>query len=247
MKKKRLEPLLTVSTDRPWTPDKDYESTALPEIEVAFDDEFAPSSAKFGTSDPAIGSDPVRRLLFYNEQTHVTFLDAVSRAVQLGCPSIVNGFPLTFTRVDEAFRQELAAALHRIVPALKEGSLDWLYVQCYVRWVVACIQATLGAPRLVIAETMFFAGAAAREIELTVRNKKDALRGKGTLRATSEGGTQKAKNFAPARNKVLFEMQRRVKAGQPVKEAASIVARRGYGKSAEANRALWYRHQLKKL
>jgi len=248
MKKKRLQPLHTVNTDRPLKLESDGVSKALPEVEVNFSDPFAPSTAKFGSSDPNIASDPATRSLFYNDQTHEIFLDAVSKAVQLGCPSIVNGFPLTFSSVDDAFLGKYNKAIRRITPTLKEGSLDWLYVQCYVRWVSACFIATADqTDRLSVASELFFAGAAAREIELTILNRRDALRGKGTVRSASDGGVARGKKSERKRSQVIAEMKRRVTKGRAVKEASEIVARLGYGTSADANRALWYRQKPKKL
>ena len=249
MKKKRLQPLHMVNTDRPLKLESDGVSKALPEVEVNFPDLFAPSTAKFGSSDPTIASDPATRSTLYNEQIYEVFLHAVSKAVQLGCPSIVNGFPLTFSSVNNAFLEKYNKAIRRIIPTLKEGSLDWLYVQCYVRWVSACFIATADpTERLGVTNQLFLVGAAVREIELTILNRKDALRGKGTVRSAGEGGKKRRGKFKSTTRRVLAEMTRLVKAKKmSISSAAAIAANKGVGTSASANRALWNYHKRIKL
>jgi len=150
----------------------------LPEVEVHFQDEFAPSAARFNISDPSLADDPAVRQTFYNDQALGTFEDAVSRAVDLGMPFLFNGFPLQFTAIDDLLLAQIRESLARVLPSLKEGTHDWLCVQCYLRWFQACFHFTEGASVNIIADAMFFAGAAAREIELSKLNRSAARTGR---------------------------------------------------------------------
>jgi hypothetical protein len=71
--------------------------------------------------------------------------------------------------------------------------------------------------------------------------KADIVRGISTLQAARLGGAQRKKRLGDKSADIIKQMAALVDAGRGVNEAAAICFRRGIGKSAGANRALWYR------
>lgn len=74
----------------------------------------------------------------------------------------------------------------------------------------------------------------------------DALRGASTLNAARRGGLAKRGITGEDSINIVHEMRRLIDDGRKVSDAASAIFRRGIGRSASANRALWYR-KAKKL
>lgn len=234
-------------------------------VTMEFVDEFAPSVAEFSTTDPAATDNALARHFFYNEQIHDTLTSAIDRAVTLGFPNVDYNFGLGFVSISSEQFRRVAGFGHRICPTLKEGSEDWLCVQCYLRWIGACWTFTDGptAPpkptgmtgwmtdaeiafrkRSIeyqsVAEAMFFLGAAVRELELHRLNRNDALRGKKTVRSARQGGLGRQGALALDTERRIAEMARLVPS-LGVKGAAEVLFRNGNGVSAAANRQIWYR------
>ncbi len=69
------------------------------------------------------------------------------------------------------------------------------------------------------------------------------LTGAKVRRGSAQGGLGRKGALEPGTNQVLEEMARLVESGKKVKEAAEILARKGTGASAAANRQAWYRHR----
>lgn len=72
-------------------------------------------------------------------------------------------------------------------------------------------------------------------------HKPNVSRGKKTRRSASDGGKERARMSAEVSRRVLKEMQKLVDEGATVAFAAQAAAHRGFGKSTEANRSIWYR------
>lgn len=239
------------------------------EVTMEFADEFAPSVAQFSTTDVSATDSAFARHFFYNDQIHQTLASAIDRAAELGFPNVDYTFGLGFVSISDAQFRWVAGFGHRICPTLKEGSEDWLCVQCYLRWVSACWTFTDGPtvpPKPTgmtawmteaeiafrkrsieyqsVAEAMFFLGAAVRELELHRLNRNDALRGKKTVRGARQGGEGRQSALAPDTEHRIAEMARLVPS-HGIKGAAEVLFRNGSGASAVANRQLWYRHNQK--
>jgi len=237
-------------------------------VTMTFVDEFAPSVAKFSTTAPAATDSALARHFFYNQQIHVTLANAIERAVELGFPRVDYNFSLGFVPVSSENFRMVSQFGHSICPTLGEGSEDWLCVQCYLRWIGACWTFTEGPTTppeptdmtssmtetqiafrnrsmefQCVADAMLLLGAAIRELELHRLNRKDALRGKKTVRSAKEGAAARRGALAPDTESRLREMARLVpKHG--VKGAAEALFRKNIGTSANANRALWNRHRI---
>jgi len=80
------------------------------------------------------------------------------------------------------------------------------------------------------------------------REKKNVLRGRKTLKAASKGGEIRRGKLAEDTAKRLAEMGQLMEAkrGGSISWAAEAAFRKGLGKSANANRALWYAHRAPK-
>jgi len=76
-------------------------------------------------------------------------------------------------------------------------------------------------------------------------NERHLLRGKNTVESARLGGEARSKGLQPRTDRVLREIEKLVQSGQTIAQSARIAAKRGHGKSAEANIRLWRRH-LKK-
>lgn len=182
---------------------------ALPNVQIVFADPFSPSHAEVQTSDTELANNPVIRLLSYNEHVLTTLEAVPHRAASLGLPYVFNGFPLAFANVSEHQFAVALQAIARLLPELEEGSTDWLCVKCYAHWVQACHMATDGASPGLIAQEMLLAGATAREIDLAVLNKKDALGGRkqrNTLAEHRSSAHSKQRERVEARRAAIAEM-----------------------------------------
>lgn len=73
----------------------------------------------------------------------------------------------------------------------------------------------------------------------------DALAGQKFLQASASGASMRKGNFAPHTRIVLSQMRQLIEAGHSQSNAARIVADKGLGRSASANRAAWQRHNKK--
>ncbi|MEM6498932.1 MAG: hypothetical protein AAF709_19695 [Pseudomonadota bacterium] len=73
----------------------------------------------------------------------------------------------------------------------------------------------------------------------------DALRGKATQEAASQGGKRRKASLASATLNTLLEMKRYRERGKSVVDAARFAHKNGFGKNERSNRAAWYRHHQK--
>lgn len=96
-----------------------------------------------------------------------------------------------------------------------------------------------------IGEYMLLLGATLRELELVRRNKRDALRGKTTLRAAAKGGKMQNAQVTQQTLDVIAYMAKRIEGGASVSDAARWAFQANLGSSVKANRAGWYRSQRK--
>jgi len=75
--------------------------------------------------------------------------------------------------------------------------------------------------------------------------EREAISGQKFLKKSEEGANARRGDLAEHTPAVLAEMGKLIDAGQTAASAARIVAARGIGTSAEANRGLWQRHKKK--
>lgn len=233
---------------------------------LTYPDPFSPSRAEFSTTDPQ-GINSVSRHFFYNSQISETLSMALNWAVELGLPKIDYKFGLGFAFITKETFRYIAGFAHRICPGLVEGSPDWLAVQCYLRWVVACHSITepttlsnedekqlLLMPEqsafrqremtaIAISQSMFFLGAAVRELELNVLNRTDALRGKKTVRSSKSGGEARREAIKGRTEEILVKMAELIDQGQTTSRAATLAFKGGFGTSHSGNVKLWSRHK----
>tara|TARA_R110002073_G_scaffold3906_1_gene26071 strand:+ start:1588 stop:2376 length:789 start_codon:yes stop_codon:yes gene_type:complete len=74
------------------------------------------------------------------------------------------------------------------------------------------------------------------------QNKSSIITGRGVRKGSELGGEMRSKSFAPDTKKRLEEMRRLIGEGHSQNSAACALARRGVGKSRDANLKLWQRH-----
>ncbi len=97
------------------------------------------------------------------------------------------------------------------------------------------------APNTVMLSQAIELGKLLSQFEWRGAFKPSISRGRVTLAAASKGGDARKGKFEPETAFRLAEMQRLIKAGKSVKDAAEALARKGIGPSVQANRQLWYR------
>ena len=180
-----------------------HDTEGLPVIKMVFSDEFAPSSFEYSSPSGDKIESPLARHLFYNSQILNTLYDATAVANSLGFPDVGVSPGRQFIPITKEIFRQITQIGHHICPKLAEGSFEWLCVQCYLRWVVACwhftepvklpaAAAKSSAPHhkeyteaqrdfhqrsldaLGYASEMLSLGAACRELELSLINKKPA-------------------------------------------------------------------------
>ena len=208
---------------------------------VDFFDDFASSSAELQVNDPLVIENPFARFSLYNRHLIELIEDFVTQVIDCGAPRVPFTLPLAYVTVTEEKLQECIKYIDGMLPFTEEQSSVWLLLQCYYRWVNACYLASSGAAPPIVAEEVLLAGAAARQIELAIKNRADAMIGKAVVRGARSGGNQRRNNRAPGSERILTEMHRLVEEGKSVSRAADIAARKGLGTTAGANRQLWYR------
>lgn len=76
-------------------------------------------------------------------------------------------------------------------------------------------------------------------------NKPSIITGRGVRKGGKLGGEMRRNNFAPDTQNRLAEMRRLIDEGHSQNSAADALARRGIGKSRNANLKLWQRHRDK--
>lgn len=234
-------------------------ATGMTEVRLTFDDEFSPSAAQAFTTDPNAVNNPAARHIFYNQQLYDLLPGAIEAAVEMGLPPLDVGFPLTFARLSEDALKHLFGNLNCLSSSVSEGGTEWLCIQCYVQYALLCHSVTVPTDRRVEAHPgepqesvafrqrgldavmtsshAFFLGAALRDLELSLLNKDDALRGKKTKREPRAGGGTRRKVTLPETEARRAEMLRLIKAGQTIANAARLTART-VGGTFESNRAL---------
>jgi hypothetical protein len=235
----------------------------MEKIEMSFADPFAPSHADF-YSNGGDSQNPASRHLFYNQQLYNTLFVAIDRAIELGFPPIDQGFPLSFAFVTDESIRHIFQCANAICPTVPEASYDWLCIQCYVRWANTCYFVTVpskvplsndskdyeseersgararGLAALMVSSESFFLGAAIRELELSIINRCDALRGKKTLKSAQNGGEARRNSRSGQTTLVLTTMARLIGDGHTVSNAARLAAKE-IGGNSEAHRKLWHR------
>lgn len=220
-------------------------------ITMTYDDEFAPSSATLSVNDPAHVENKGGRLLMYNrhllgEGKNIGELERVMlEAEQLGCLHFPPPFPPFFIETSEAYCHQAIGSCGRIAEDYEEHSEEWLILNCYLNAVIATEYASKGATGGVVGESMFLLGAALRELELVRRNKRDALRGKTTLRAASKGGEMQNAQVSQQTLDLVAYMAAKIESGASVSDAARWAFQAKLGSSVKANRAVWYRSRRK--
>lgn len=179
------------------------DAESLPVIKMVFSDEFAPSSFEYSSPSGDKLESPLSRQLFYNSQILNTLYDATVVAKNLGFPDMGVSPGFQFIPISNEIFTQITQVGHHICPKLTEGSFEWLCVQCYLRWVTACwhftepVKLPVAAAKfsaspheeytepqrefhrrsldaLGYASEMLRLGAACRELELTLINKRPA-------------------------------------------------------------------------
>lgn len=231
----------------------------MTDVRLTFDDEFSPSAAQAFSSDPDALNNPSARHLFYNQHLYDLLPIVIGKAVALGLPPFDVGFPVSFAMVDTEGLRRIFGIANGLAPSLREGSIDWLCVQCYVRYAILCNALTEPTDRkvepipgdsaeraafqqrcvdaLMPVSTAFFLGASLRELELSMLNRTDALRGKKTKRAAKVGGEVRKGMTSPETDARRAQMERLISEGHSVANAARLTAK-SFGGTFEANRAL---------
>lgn len=225
----------------------EVDSKGVSNIDIVFSDEFAPSYSIAKAERPETSVTKRTRPSFYNDHVIETLELALKMAFDIGAPEIPYAFPLQFNFISREQSNAALSCVGDLVENEKEGSPNWLALVCYLNWVLACSNHSEGAPANITAERMFIAGATARELELVLLNRDNAVRGRKTKNAAKSGGEQRRGKFEPRTTEILLEMKRLLTQVTSVSRAAELSARRGFGTSQKANRALWYRHNKRKL
>ncbi len=83
------------------------------------------------------------------------------------------------------------------------------------------------------------------EYRAKMRFEADTQRGQKTVTSASEGGRTRAARARDQVQKILSAMARLIQEEKSKSNAARIVFNSGLGRSPEANRKLWHRHQRK--
>jgi hypothetical protein len=235
-------------------------------VKLQFQDEFSPSHAEAYTSDPDAMNNPAARHIFYNQQLNGLLAEAILKAVELGFAPLDFGFPLTFPPIRGSELGEMFRLANGLSAYLPEGSMLWLCVQCYIRHALLCNVLTeperrginqlpgepdecfairqRGADSMAVINSAFYLGAAIRELELALLNKKDALRGKKVVRSASAGGAARKSALGPDTEDRLAFMERLWAEGHSIANAARLTAARVGGDFA-SNKKLWNRHKRK--
>lgn len=220
-------------------------------VEMTYDDEFAPSSATLSIDDPAPLETKGGRLLMYNHhligegQRAGTLEQVMLEAEELGCPRFPPPVPLLWIRTSEEECHRAATRCAQLVQNVEEHSEEWLVLNCYMNAVFATDAANKGTSVAMTGEYMFLLGATLRELELVRRNKRDALRGKTTLRAAAKGGKMQNAQVSQQTLNLVAYMAKRIEDGASVSDAARWAFQANLGSSVKANRAVWYRSQRK--
>lgn len=168
-------------------------SKALSEEEVLFNDDFAPSSSPVkDLANTGILKKKSSRLVCYNDHVIDHMEGALERACELGLPRVFWSFPLQYPKINEAQYEAILPVIGALCEGMDEQSDDWLALKCYLCWLNACHILTDGGSSLLVAESMFVAGATAREFELSVRNRAHSAIGRKQSKHLT--GLREAKN-----------------------------------------------------
>lgn len=238
----------------------------MSDVKLTFADEFSPSHAQAFSSDPNALSNPAARHLFYNQHLYEFLKEAINCAVRLGLPPIDVGFPLTFDRIAKDTFAEVLRISNALSPYILEGSPSWMCVQIYVRHAQICnhlhdpltrkVEAfpgeseeslafrQRGCDAVLLVSYAFFLGAATRELELSVLNKQDALRGKKTVRSARAGGKARKSAISPDTDRRILAMLDYLSAGHSASNAARLTAQK-IGGTADSNLQLLKRARKK--
>jgi hypothetical protein len=238
----------------------------MTEVKLQFQDEFSPSYAEAYTSDPDGMNNPAARHIFYNQQLKALLDTALSKAVALGFARLDFGFPLTYPKVSKNDLAQMFRHANGLSQYIPESSPAWLCIQSYVRHALLCNALTepsdsrinplpgeapdshafrqRGTDAMMAVDAAFHLGAAVRELELTLLNKTDALRGKKVVKSAKSGGEARRDAFGPDTEDRLASMERLVSDGHSIANAARLTAEKVGGEFA-ANKKLWARHKRK--
>jgi hypothetical protein len=212
---------------------------------VNFGDEFAPSSTSMLASMPEVLENKGSRLLFYNAHLTETITSYLEIAFDLGCPRVFWGPPLLTPTVNDETYEKALAHVSQLAQEIPEHSPLWLILSIYLNWTLACHLLSSGSYVSIALENVLLAGAAARELELAVLNRDDAARGRKVKSSARRGGHERSQDWSAARLQVLASMQLYIGKGHTVANAARLTHKDGIGKSAEANRKVYNRHNDK--
>ena len=184
----------------------------LPAITVRFTDEFSPSHFEYSSPSGDEFEGPLVRHFVYNTQIFDTLYEATVVANKLGFPDVGVSPGQRFIPVSTEMFRQISQIGHQVCQKLTEASFEWLCVQCYLRWIAACWRFTepLKLPEAALsasgsqdkfhseAEMQFHQrsldamtygndllclGAACRELELSLINKKVATARRKQIRA----------------------------------------------------------------
>lgn len=237
--------------------------SGMKEVELKMTDAFAPSYASYYTTSDDTQS-PLANHLFYNQQLYDTMYVAMDEAISAGLPPIDHNFPLQYAVVSDDALRFIFSAADVTLQRHPRGSFTWLCVQVYIRWALLChslsdsaaakpaqspevgenpertIMRQRAMERMMGMDHAFFLGAALRELELTVLNRKDAIRGKVTVESARAGGNARKGKMDKETQERMTAMKGFVESGHSIANSARLVAAR-VGGTMHSNKKLWER------
>lgn len=216
----------------------------LEKFAVDFHDRFAPSHTELLAPQDFEADTTGVRLLFYNRHLTIERLPWVLKLCEaLGCPTVEPSCGVHTPEIDSNFAKLAIGKAGRLADELPETSFVWSALKAYIHYInVFWLLTEENEQIALILDEMFLVGAACREIELSLLNRRDALRGKGTLASTRRGGQVRASEHAPKRAQILNLMRDRVARNESIAHAARQVAKE-LGMNSGAVRSTYYRYK----
>uniref|UniRef100_UPI003B52316A hypothetical protein n=1 Tax=Roseovarius indicus TaxID=540747 RepID=UPI003B52316A len=233
-----------MANEKRWDEKAEKRAEELESFAVDFHDRFAPSHTEF-LAPPDFETDAAGvRLLFYNRHLTTERLPWVLKLCEaLGCPEVMPNCGVLTPEIDSNFAGSAIGKAGRLANELPETSFVWSALKAYIHYInVFWLLTEKKEQMALILEEMFLVGAACREIELSLLNRRDALRGKGTLASTKKGGQTRSSDHAPKRAEILRRMGERIERNESAAHAARQVARE-LGMKSEAVRSTYYRYK----
>ena len=209
----------------------------LPEVEVIFEDDFAPSRSVIGYEGPSI-EGPSRSVLYGDDWSDIGWA-AILRCTDFGLPMLLWPSLGEYSGLTERQHEILSQIWAECSRNIEEASEDWICLQVYFRLLALSRNYSENAPQYIIFEEIFRLGALVRELQLVNLNKADALGRRKQKKALVEGNAGRtAYNQERTRQAKLWKQL----AGEIAKETSL----NGNARSRWVSRQLWNRHSIEK-